>query len=171
MMSNSFLNDKNPTLIEYASFFGSIQIFRFLMMNDVELTPSLWLYAIHSKNAELIHLLELNNVPSPIYNTNDNYIKCLTESIKCHHNDITEYIKINLIDFDKMNTDDYERYISFILQYHNYANFPTDFDNDDEFFYLNKFNYDKLVNFIVKKKEKFLEELIKKNEYEIILST
>ena len=30
-----------------------------------ELTLSLWLYSIHSKNAEVIHLLELDEVPHP----------------------------------------------------------------------------------------------------------
>ena len=35
------------------------------MMNEVDLTSSLWLYAIHSNNAELIHMLETNNVCLP----------------------------------------------------------------------------------------------------------
>ena len=34
-------------------------------MNNAELTPSLSLYAIHSKNAELIHLIKSNEVPLP----------------------------------------------------------------------------------------------------------
>ena len=55
--TNSFLIErKNTTLIEYSAFFGSIQIFKYLMMNEVELTESLWLYAVHSKNAELIQM-------------------------------------------------------------------------------------------------------------------
>lgn len=36
--SNSFLLDIEPTLIEYAAFFGSIQIFRYLRYNDVALS-------------------------------------------------------------------------------------------------------------------------------------
>ena len=31
-------------------------------MNGVELTPSLLIYAIHGKNAEIIHLLEENHI-------------------------------------------------------------------------------------------------------------
>ena len=60
--TNSFLLDKNPTLIEYAAFFGSIQIFNYLKTNSVDLTPSLWIYAIHSNNAEIISILENNRI-------------------------------------------------------------------------------------------------------------
>lgn len=57
--ANSFLiENENTTLIEYSVFFCSIQIFWYLMLNKVDLKPSLWLYTIHSKNAELIHILE-----------------------------------------------------------------------------------------------------------------
>ena len=46
--THSFLlKNKNPKLIEYAAFFGSIQTFQYLKMNDVQLKPSLLLFAIH----------------------------------------------------------------------------------------------------------------------------
>ena len=42
--TNSFLIKKKETsLIEYAAFFGSIQIFQFLRINEVPLSQSLWL--------------------------------------------------------------------------------------------------------------------------------
>ena len=65
------------------------------MMNGVELTPSLW----------LIHLLESNKVAPPKFVnesekegdiSNDDYIECMIESIKCHHNDIADYFETNL---------------------------------------------------------------------------
>lgn len=37
----SFLNENHPILIEYAAFFGSIQIFQYLVMNKVPLKSSL----------------------------------------------------------------------------------------------------------------------------------
>lgn len=61
---NSFLlekpiqSGKNISLIEYAASFGLIQIFTLLENKKAELTPSLWFYAIRSKDAELIHLIE-----------------------------------------------------------------------------------------------------------------
>ena len=82
--TNKFLMDKKVTLIEYAAFFGSAQIFKYLYKNNVKLTSSLWIYAIHSDSSEIIQLLEENKIKP-----NDNsFKKCLIESIKCHHNEM-----------------------------------------------------------------------------------
>ena len=86
--TNSLLIGKNISMIEYAAFFGSMQIIRYLYINKVELTPSMWLYAIHSRNAELVHFLEENHVIP----NDETYEKCYKESIKCHHNDFANYI-------------------------------------------------------------------------------
>ena len=53
--TNNFLLKNEPTLIEYAAFFGSTQIFKYLYLNGVELIQSIWIYAIHSDNPEMIH--------------------------------------------------------------------------------------------------------------------
>ena len=54
--TNSFLlKKKTISLIEYSAFFGSIQIFQFLVFNNVDLNDDLWFYAIHGKNAEIIY--------------------------------------------------------------------------------------------------------------------
>lgn len=46
-------------LVEYTAFFGSISITNYMRINwEVELTPFMWLSAIHSQNAELIKYLE-----------------------------------------------------------------------------------------------------------------
>lgn len=76
--TNDFLIGKKTTLIEHASFFGSIQIFKYLQNNEVKLTQSLWLYAIHSQNADLIHMMEESNV-KPFYSS---FIEDLKETIK-----------------------------------------------------------------------------------------
>ncbi|KAK8899074.1 hypothetical protein M9Y10_001373 [Tritrichomonas musculus] len=110
--TNSFLLKNSKTsLIEYASFFGSIQIFQFLKLNNVELTPSLWLYAIHGRNADIIHCLEESHIKPE----DKTFKACLIEAIKCHHNDIAYYIQTNLLD-DK-NMDSY----SYCFKYSNYA--------------------------------------------------
>ena len=62
LKNESFYQPKNSTIIEYSAFFGSIQIFNYLKNNGVELTPSLWYYAIHGKNAEIIQILEDNQI-------------------------------------------------------------------------------------------------------------
>ncbi|KAK8899206.1 hypothetical protein M9Y10_001510 [Tritrichomonas musculus] len=87
--TNSFLLKNRPTLIEYASFFGSSQIFRFLIQNEVELTSSLWLYAIHSDNSEMISILE-EKCPKP-----ESFKESWIEAIKCHHNSMANYLENN----------------------------------------------------------------------------
>ena len=107
--TNPLFLKNQASIIEYAAFFGSIQIFNFLKMNNVELTENLWIPAIHSQNADLIHLLEENHV-EPLRFKNDGYgcsFQCLqtsiknnkdyiAESIKCHHIDIMNYLISNL---------------------------------------------------------------------------
>lgn len=86
-----FLLEKRQTLIEYASFYGSIQIVRYLQYNNVPLSDSLWLYAVHSNNADLIHFLEENKVRQ------ESSYKLYEESVICHHNDVAGYIKDNFL--------------------------------------------------------------------------
>ena len=89
--TNSFLSDKKPTLIEYSAFYGSIQIYKFLIMNQVQMTDSLCFYAIHGLNPELFHMIEENN------EIKISYEKCLMESIMCHHNEFAKYFIDNFI--------------------------------------------------------------------------
>ena len=60
-------------------------------MNKVELSPSLWLYAIHGTDEEIIHILEDNNVNYEGEDNNKKSLYLLKEAIKCHHN-INNYI-------------------------------------------------------------------------------
>lgn len=98
-------------------------------MINVESAPSLWLYAIHSHNADLIHILEIKNVEKPYKDYLDIYI----ESIKCHHNEIAEYIEnfYDLKDEAKKRVEN----ISTMFKYHYYAFFPSKIESSDEFFY------------------------------------
>lgn len=90
------MNDSQKvTLIEYAAFYCSIEIFQYLLLNGCELPSSLWKYVIHGWNAELVHILEENHVDG------QDYIECVEESIKCHHNEITDYIINSLVNLDE----------------------------------------------------------------------
>ena len=100
--TNPFLLENNPTLIEYSAFFGSINIFKYLMRKGVELTPSVWLFGIHGRNYEIIEIIEKYGV-EPI---NNSYISCFIESIKCHYHEITEllfkkYIQNSITNMEK----------------------------------------------------------------------
>ena len=124
-------------------------------MNRVSLTPSLWLYAIHSQNAEMIQFLESDKVPPP----NDDYLYCLIESIKCHHNDIASYIENNLLSINQDILN--EEFISNVLHYYNYQYFPTDFVQNFVFYHLCSNNYNKIVEIWLESKEdEFKKQII-----------
>ena len=125
--TNEFLLNQNYTsIIEYAAFYGSIQIFQYLKYNDVKLHPYLWLYAIHSNNAEIIHHLEENEIES----FDMSYYDCLNESIKCHHNDIADYIQNFLL----KEENKFDEEISLKLFLTPMTNIPSDEDK-----YLNEY--------------------------------
>ena len=44
--TNRLLTARSLSLIEYAAFYGSIPIFRYLLQNNVEFNSQLWIYAI-----------------------------------------------------------------------------------------------------------------------------
>lgn len=147
--TNPFLLKKNPTIIEYSAFYGSIQIFEYLLNNDIEITPSVWIYAIHSDNAELIHILE-----ERYCKTIDFFDECFNEAIKCHHNEIAQYIMDNYLTEEKINfyaeKDFDNNYINNVIRYHNYHFFPNNFNSCNKFiaFYLMKNNYFELFNIL-----------------------
>ena len=95
-----------PSLIEYSAFFGSIQIFQYLFINNVAIEEQkLSLYSIHSNRADMIHLFESYG----ILKTEEIIEGYFLESIKCHHKQISEYIANNLIkrtiDIEKEEND------------------------------------------------------------------
>ena len=90
-------------MIEYAAFYGSIQIFNYLKFEGADLETDLWLYVIRGRNAELIHILEENHVKT----IDSLYYDPFFESIKCHHNEFANYIKDNLFTAENEYIDDY----------------------------------------------------------------
>ena len=151
--TNDFLiKHKDTTLIEYAAFFGSTQIFKYLYKNGAELKPNIWLYGIHSDNPEMIHLLLENGIKPP----NESYERCIKESIKCHHNDITNYIQSNLINEDIPNIDDidytknYKKNIySYCFHYYNFSYFPEKINNKIIFYYACQYDYFEIVEYFL----------------------
>ena len=137
--TNSYLIKRNPTLIKYASFYGSIQIFKYLLLNKAELSHSLWYYAIHGNNPEIIHYLEENHIGT-------DYEICYKESVKCHHNDVADYIKENYSkDKDKFDT-------SKTLKYYNFSLIESKLINELLCFDLAMYDYMYLLDFLLKNK-------------------
>ncbi|KAK8867101.1 hypothetical protein M9Y10_010071 [Tritrichomonas musculus] len=112
--TNTFLlENMNSSLIEYAAFFGAFQIFQYLRLSGCEMRKKIWLYVIHGKNAELIHLLEEHHIRPK----GNNYFECFMEAIKCHHNDIANYIKNSYIDYDVSRN---KNFLDLVYRTHNY---------------------------------------------------
>lgn len=133
------LFDTNPLLLkkstlslfEYAAFFGAIQIFKYLILNSDKssLNPSLWIYAVHGEDPEIISILEENKIKPE----EETYEKCLKESIKMFSNDMTKYILNNYM--NEKNVD--SNITRYCFQYYNFDALQDDFINDPLiFFYL-----------------------------------
>ena len=123
-----------------------------MRFNKVDLTPSLWIYAIHSKNAEIIHLLEENDIKPD----DESYRNCFKESIKCHHDDIANYILNQYLLKKNYNPKDV---FTSILKYHNLHIGQNDLIDKSSFFYLCKYDYYILVSLL--SKEKGIDNIIK----------
>ena len=153
--TNLFLTHKNVTLLEYATFFGSIQIFKYLMINGCKLRPSLWLFAVHSDNAEIIHLLEENQIKQ------ESDKKCLIEAIKCHHNNIANYFKDNYTTKKSLTAS---------FQYNNYEILSQNEIDYSFLLHSCRCNYVELVKILLKntKIDIFNEKIIVHFLYEVL---
>ena len=139
--TNSFLINKELTLIEYAAFFGSIQIFNYLKLNGIKLNHKILDFAIHGENSEIIHSLEENSDQNP-------YIENLIISIKCHHNDIAKYFIDNYI----QNSEIYSQIFDQVLEYYNFSFIQNELINEDTFGNICKYDYYSIVNILLKEK-------------------
>ena len=165
--TNSFLEIITPSLIEYAAFFGSIQIFRYLFQNQINLTPSLWLYAIHGRNPDIIHFLEENEIKPQ----DKTYQECLKESIKCYHNDFALYFQNKFIEKVDLKSNYYRNEICYAFQFYNFQFIPDDLDEKLCFYYAIEYKYIELIDYYYKNlKGLDINELIILNFYFHLIS-
>ncbi|KAK8839450.1 hypothetical protein M9Y10_031804 [Tritrichomonas musculus] len=152
--TNSLLKEKKVSLIKYSAFFGSIKIFNFLKIKGVELSSSLWIYAIHGGNADIIHCLEENHVEPK----DKTFGECLEEAIKCHQNNVAEYIENNLFDLNAEEVKFFEEdeikfkknSIAYGIHYNNFVFIPENITtNQFSFYYFCEYDYLKLVKLYV----------------------
>lgn len=154
--TNLFLIKNEPSLLEYAAFYGSSKIFQYLLENwDDYLSSNIWLFIIHGSKKELITILEKSDKKIP----EANYYKCFKESIKCHNFDFIDYY------MKKFNDDEKVRNINFLIQnlhFYNFINLSNEikkraiesntlFAKKDIFKALCKYDYYPIVNFLSKK--------------------
>ncbi|KAK8853002.1 hypothetical protein M9Y10_018000 [Tritrichomonas musculus] len=149
--TNSFLAEKSQiSLIEYAAFCGSIQIFNFLKTNGVQIEQSLLNYSIHGKNAGIFHFCEENikiedNYCSLLFCENVSCIELFEESIKCHHNDFANYLLSNYAVPEDLVLD-------YLIENYNFEFMQSNLINEDSFLLLCKFDYYIFAEFLLKNK-------------------
>lgn len=137
---------KNPkiSLIRYATFFGALQIFKYLQIEGCEINCFLMFLAIHSLNAELIKLLEDNFDEKVKTDEEENF---LIESIKCHHIEIANYFINNYFQNEIQNSPNI---IDQSLKSYNFIFLENEFINESVFNLLCKYDYYYLVDAILK---------------------
>ncbi|OHT15504.1 hypothetical protein TRFO_02820 [Tritrichomonas foetus] len=82
--SDDFIVWTTPNFIEYAVFYGSIKIFKFLLLRGAVLTGRVSRFAFAGGNYEIIHILEDNKV--------DFDRSCLKTALEYHHHEIVSYL-------------------------------------------------------------------------------
>ena len=129
--TNLYLKNKEPTLIEYSAFYGSIQIFKYLQSKGALLTPSIWPYVVHGRNLDMINTLETNL----IIPEKGSYLNVYIKALLCHHNEIANYIKDKYLQEKEVS-------LYYIVSSYNYEYFPecSTFDKKS-FCYFCHFDY------------------------------
>ena len=123
------------SLIEYAAFFGSVNIFNHLRKKGAELASSLWLYAIHGKTAEIIHILNENKI---------------YESIRCHENDMANYF---IITFLNEKDESAPETVKRCFKYYNFAFAKNKFIDESSFIELCQYDYYLFVGSLLQKRD------------------
>ena len=157
--TNMFLlKYRYASLIEYAAFFGSVNIFNHLQKNGAELTPSLWIYAIHGQNAEIIHVLDKNNV-EPI---DESYKSCFYESISCHNNDMANYFISTFLTEEDENTQETAKQC---FKYYNFSFTKKEFINKSSFNELCQYDHYLFIESLLQKEDIDVNKIIIYNQF------
>ena len=146
--TNSFLlRHESITLIEYAVFFGSVQIFKYLYKNGVDLNQRLWLFAVHGDDAEIFQIFEDEELSL----TNNYYLNCIEECVKCHNISVLNYIQDN---YNNFNKGENKHHVSiYSIHYYNFSCFPKRFDDKSFFNYACKYDNFEIVDYFMKTKQ------------------
>lgn len=140
--TNLFILQSQPiNYLQYAAFFGSVKIFKYLIKQNYTITNNLLLFAIYGRNPEIIHILEEYDIIHDKQTLKD----CLKASIRCQHNELTNYILTNYFE-----TDDISLFVlKESLKSYNFALIQPELINSDLLFLLCKRDYFLLFNKIM----------------------
>ena len=155
--TNSFLIKKGFTLIEYAAFSGSVKILKYLYSIKAKFDQSIWQYAVHSRNSEIIHLIENFDFSKEKIDFNAAYI----ESIKCFYKEISNYLEENYSQYINI---DYKQ----ILKTYNFEYISKNFFNEPDILYeLCHYDYITIVEILLKTTDNIFKKQTEKNPLNI----
>ncbi|KAK8896834.1 hypothetical protein M9Y10_014758 [Tritrichomonas musculus] len=82
---STIINDfyRMPNLIEYSAFFGSVNIFKFLILNGAHITSRVSQFAVAGGNYEIIHILEEKEI---------SFEKTMYFALRFHRNEVANYL-------------------------------------------------------------------------------
>lgn len=141
--TNAVLMNNQITLIEYAAFYGSLQIFKYLYYNHAQIPPLICNFAVYSDNSELIKFLEENEIKEKKV-----FYEIFIEAIICHNNDVAKYIQNNYDNIISKRSNDIKM-LSLSLKYHNFLFFPENAKDNDIIIYLFKNDYQQLAKLLL----------------------
>ncbi|KAK8871457.1 hypothetical protein M9Y10_007186 [Tritrichomonas musculus] len=136
-----FLIKSNPSPIEYAAFFGSIQICKYLLLRDVSFDDSIGKFVVNGRNLDLFHIFEDRHV-------NMKSMNCLGQAVRYRYYDIMNYIIENS---DESKDVIKNAIFEFCFKYHNFECLPNDHELSNSFFNLCKYDYCVLVGNLLDK--------------------
>lgn len=137
--TNSYLLKGNITLIEYAAFFGSINIFNYLRQIQGYDQLNLFTFAVLSRKSELIDILKKDDI---------SYMKhYFINAIMFHYNDIANQLKERYFNDDQKLM----KYVNSIaIKYHNYFFISNDFSDQYSLFDLCKHGHHNIVKILLR---------------------
>ena len=160
--TNSFLLKNNPTLIEYSAFYGSIEIFQYLRLNNAEYDEKLWIYSIHGKNPEIIHILEESEVPFESYEALFGFsVKFFSDEIALYFRN--NFFKEELCDVCILYPIKFHNYNLMLDDLYNYEDIENNFLDEFKsfnFFCLCKYDYAFFVDIILHQNTKNINQEI-----------
>lgn len=113
--------------LDYSAFFGSIKIFKFLLMKKIEMNRFITFFAIAGGNIEIIHLCEQNKC---------NFKNALKIAIMYRRNELIDWL------IESINIDNFESCINDIISFH---------QNDLLLKYINQKNHEKTIQQLIAK--------------------
>ena len=83
LKNDQIFPDKMLTPIEFAAFYGSVKCFKYFLLNNAKLKPSICKFAVAGGNYEIIHILEQKNL---------SFEDCFRLSVEYHRYEITDWL-------------------------------------------------------------------------------